>query len=398
MKKWILSLAVLALSFTSQSQSWDLTGNAGTNPAVNFVGTRDNQPLRFRINNKYAGEIDSVFGRTFLGFEAGKIINSRSAAYNVAIGFRALTSNYAGFQNTAIGTYSLYSNTTGSYNVASGYGALYLNSNGGSNTAMGYGSLTQNTSGSDNCAYGRDAVRTNTTGGYNTAIGSSALHQTISSYYNTCVGYNAGNSYNMGWNNTLIGANCDVSFADQYNSVALGESAICPDNSTARIGNSATWSIGGFAGWSNFSDGRYKKDIKENVKGIDFIMKLRPVTYRLDITGVSKQLKENRGEEWAPQMKTAIAEKEKMIFSGFVAQDVEQAAKETGYDFSGVDKPKNENNFYGLRYADFVVPLVKAMQEQQQMINELKKLNTDLQKRVAELEKKSGTDDLTTKR
>jgi len=35
---------------------------------------------------------------------------------------------------------------------------------------------------------------------------------------------------------------------------------------------------------------------------------------------------------------------------------------------------------YGLRYAEFVVPLVKAVQEQQQMIEELKKQNEELRK------------------
>src|SRR5215204_3389173 len=30
---------------------WQLTGNAGTNPANNFLGTMDNQPLAIRINN-----------------------------------------------------------------------------------------------------------------------------------------------------------------------------------------------------------------------------------------------------------------------------------------------------------------------------------------------------------
>ena len=33
------------------------------------------------------------------------------------------------------------------------------------------------------------------------------------------------------------------------------------------------------------------------------------------------------------------------------------------YSFSEVDAPNNENDFYGLRYAEFVVPLVKAVQE-----------------------------------
>jgi len=60
---------------------------------------------------------------------------------------------------------------------------------------------------------------------------------------------------------------------------------------------------------------------------------------------------------------------------------VEEAAIELGFDFHGVDKPKNENSHYGLRYAEFVVPLVKAMQEQQAIIEKL-------EKRIEELEKK----------
>ncbi len=84
-------------------------------------------------------------------------------------------------------------------------------------------------------------------------------------------------------------------------------------------------------------------------------------------------------------MKTDIKEQEQRLLTGFVAQDVEKAANEIGYDFSGVDKPKNSNDFYGLRYAEFVVPLVKGMQEQQQMIEELKNENIDLKKQMDEL-------------
>ena len=62
-----------------------------------------------------------------------------------------------------------------------------------------------------------------------------------------------------------------------------------------------------------------------------------------------------------------------MIRSGFIAQEVEQAAKEIGYDFSGVDAPKNANDFYGIRYAEFVVPLVKAVQELSHENEQLKK-------------------------
>ncbi|MBL7745477.1 MAG: tail fiber domain-containing protein, partial [Chitinophagaceae bacterium] len=140
--------------------------------------------------------------------------------------------------------------------------------------------------------------------------------------------------------------------------------------------------------------GRFKRNVQENVKGLDFIMKLRPVTYNLDITNASKKAKENAGQEWDATMKQAIAEKENMVYTGFVAQEVEQAAKETGFEFSGVDKPRNEYGFYGLRYAEFVVPMVKGMQEQQtiisnqqKQIDDLKRANEELKNQMTELRK-----------
>lgn len=44
--------------------------------------------------------------------------------------------------------------------------------------------------------------------------------------------------------------------------------------------------------------------------------------------------------------------------------------------------PKNSSDYYGLRYAEFVVPLVKGMQEQQKMIEELKKEIEDLKREI----------------
>src|SRR6185436_20215132 len=34
---------------------WRITGNAGTDTAINFIGTTDNMPLRFRVNNLKSG-------------------------------------------------------------------------------------------------------------------------------------------------------------------------------------------------------------------------------------------------------------------------------------------------------------------------------------------------------
>lgn len=51
MKKTLL--LILSLSATSIfAQNWTTTGNSGTNPANNFIGTTDDQPVIFKANNK----------------------------------------------------------------------------------------------------------------------------------------------------------------------------------------------------------------------------------------------------------------------------------------------------------------------------------------------------------
>jgi hypothetical protein len=435
MKKWILFLNALSFFSLAQSQPespWLISGNNSTIPGIHFLGTIDNKPLQFRVSNVQAGLIDSIKSKTFLGFGAGKAVTS--GYDNTAVGFKSLYSTTIGYENVAIGAWALSAstngafnsavgnnalryNTNGSYNVALGRNALMVNTTGYDNTAVGTGAMSSNTTGNYNTANGINAMLLNTsgifntatgesvlylnnTGSYNTANGSHTLTANTGSYYNTAVGDHAGSYYNMGWNNTLLGAYCDVNAAGLYNCLAVGEAVTCTASSQARIGNSSTVSIGGYVGWTNISDGRYKKDIREEVKGLDFIMKLHPVTYHLDVRSLSKKLNEGRGKEKDEFTQKAIEEKEKIIYSGFIAQDVEKAAIEVGYDFSGVDKPKNENDLYGLRYAEFVVPLVKSVQElsaqNTALKNELeeikknsadqKKLNEDLLERLKRLE------------
>ncbi len=160
-----------------------------------------------------------------------------------------------------------------------------------------------------------------------------------------------------------------------FNCIAIGEAVTCTATNQARIGNSSTISIGGYVNWSNISDGRFKKDMKEDVKGLDFITRLKPVTYHLDVRSISGQLNENRSKHVDKSSAAAVEEKEKIVFSGFIAQQVDQAAREASYNFSGINKPMGSTDIYGLRYDDFVVPLVKAMQQQQQSLAELKKKN-----------------------
>lgn len=84
----------------------------------------------------------------------------------------------------------------------------------------------------------------------------------------------------------------------------------------------------------------------------------------------------------------ALNEKAAITYTGFVAQEVETAANKIGFNFSGLDAPCNADDVYSLRYADFVVPLVKAVQEQQAIIEKQNQKISSQQQQIDVLEKR----------
>jgi hypothetical protein len=318
-----------------------VTGNIYLGSTSNFFGTTGNVPLTFKVNGVLAGNTGG------------------SGIYNVSFGYGALASNTTGSSNTANGYNALYSNTTGNYNTANGRGALSYNTTGIGNTANGYWALYYNTTGNANTANGYSALYSNTTGNYNTAIG----------YY------------------------ANVNTSNLSNATAIGYNASATSSNQVRIGNSSVISIGGYAAWTNLSDGRTNKNIRTDVPGLAFINRLQPVTYNLDLDAIdgllkidkTKKIDGDESEETLSQEleinKKAREAKEKQVQTGFIAQDVEEIAKSIGYDFSGVDV--DETGIYGLRYAEFVVPLVKAVQE-------LSEQNERLQAQINELQEKDA--------
>jgi trimeric autotransporter adhesin len=251
-----------------------------------------------------------------------------------------------------------------------------VNNIGNSNFAAGYralGSYSGNLPGSSNVAVGAYAHLNNLTGNRNTAVGSFALANTTSSEYNTAVGYHAGIANNHGYNNVFVGANTNTNGEGYYNVIAIGQGTVATGSSRALFGNPATTFYGGWATWWSFSDGRFKTNVHENVPGLSFINQLRPVTYNINATELDaflhKDVKTDLASGTNQVYAKALKEKEGITYTGFVAQEVEAAARKAGYNFSGVHLPTNEKDNYALSYAEFVVPLVKAIQEQQLIIS-----------------------------
>lgn len=313
--------------------------------------------------------------------------NASNESNSTAVGYGAmyLSLSSTGY-NTAIGTYALNGNrnpsfifgpgNVGSYNVAAGAYALYNDSTGNDNAVIGYEALYGNTSGSFNTVSGLISMYSNTTGSSNVASGLGALYGNTTGSTNTAIGMEALTSNTTGSENTTLGYAANVGSGALTNATALGANATVSSSNQIVVGSTTVTSIGGYENWTKFSDGRYKKNIQPNVPGLAFINKLNPVTYTLDVSGIEAQLHKSEPSLPAiaagarksptddPVLKQAMQEKSAVVSTGFIAQDVEKAADSVGFAFSGIDKPKDINqSFYGLRYGDFVPPLVKAVQE-----------------------------------
>jgi hypothetical protein len=269
---------------------WSLLGNSSTDSNSFFIGTADNTPVWFRVNNQRAGKL-APNGNTFWGLASGAsvtsgfsntAVGSNALRYNtvrsnlVAIGDSALfnngidaTSEWGGTNNTAVGSKAAYTNTTGNGLTAVGFHTLYSNTTGAGSTAMGNFALMSNVSGYHNTAIGNLAMYGNRTGDYNTALGSFALEVNDSGTRNTALGYAAATgtkgSYNTsvgyrslsenitGSSNVAIGADALFSATNTNNIVAVGDSALFNNGhgATAEWGGTNNTAVGSKAAYSN---------------------------------------------------------------------------------------------------------------------------------------------------
>jgi len=158
--------------------SWGLTGNSGTTPGVNFVGTIDASDLVFKANSVESGRIGISLGNTSFG--SLSMQNIATGTYNTAFGLKALQNNVSGQANNGVGHQALLNVNTGSRN------------NGMGNTALG----------------------SVTSGSFNTGIGDGVG-----------LGITSTVALASGSQNTLIGYNSDVTNAAALNRIALGAAA-----------------------------------------------------------------------------------------------------------------------------------------------------------------------------
>ena len=309
-------------------------------------------------------------------FGSGALINSSgtSGFFNTAIGSHSLFSNTTGQANTAIGYFSGRANTSGSRNTAAGYVAMQNNTSGGRNCALGFAALQSNTSGSSNTSIGHSAMRLGQNGVNNSAVGDLSLELNQTGSYNTAIGARSLRFTQDGSTQTNLN-NC----------TGIGFDARVSGSNQIQLGNTQTTTYA-YGAIQNRSDARDKADIRPTKLGLDFVLGLNPVDYRLDMRDdyLTPMAPGNSGEQAvAPQPQKDGSKKRKRFHHGFLAQEVEALSRDMGHSFGGYQDHSlapNGTDVLTLGYTEFIAPIVRAIQEQSALIQHLEEQIKSLQK------------------
>ena len=351
---------------------WSLTGNAGTTPGTNFLGTTDNRILIFKTQNKEkmriktTGEVGigtttpqgtlNVVGTNFVSLTTpGYFQLGDSAGFNIGMDYGQIQARYFG-----------------------GYANLYLNNYGGT-TYLGS---------SANSYYGAIGYGSNY-GLYGYAESGNGVYGV--SYYVT--GKGVYGYANGGAADAVHGEAVGSSDYGGYFSSATSFGLFATNN------NASTYA--GYFGGNVFSTGIYsgsdqklKQNITDLASAMDIIGKLKPKTYNFRQDSNYKLMNLPQGLQY-----------------GLIAQDVEKVlptlVKQTTFDVDRVTDhsdgklpdPKSTTpptkqtvtktgekiDFKALNYTELIPIMIKGMQEQQavidkqqQQIDELKQMVTSM--------------------
>ena len=216
----------------SNSLNWSLNGNSVD--TSKFIGTTNNTPLKFKVNNQKAGQIS--INNTSFGYNS--LRSNTTGTNNTTFGVASLYNNTTGFANVAIGGSSMFSNISGSFNIALGSSSLQSNTNGISNISIGVNSLLNNLSGETNTAIGTQSLYNNTIGSYNKGIGFNCLYNNTSGNYNIGYGDFSLRKNQTGNRNIAIGSYALDSLLNSSYNIAIGFYALRENkNSEQNIDN-----------------------------------------------------------------------------------------------------------------------------------------------------------------
>jgi hypothetical protein len=372
------------IPFISWAQ-WSLTGNAGTVVATNFIGTTDNRGLVFRTNN-----LERM--RFTAGGNLGIGLTSPAARLQVAA---AVTTSLTGVGSFVVGdlagrNLSFDENEVQARNDSVG-STLYLNFWGGNlwagrynGAAMYYANASSGRLGLlglDDAEYSLKLHTNSTYGGLvidnhaallpsiyveKTGLGAAIFAEKTdpTSFSYTIQANTSSGGYAIAAFSTAENAGGVYAVSSKQNGLYADGGAGASDYAGYFNGNVFT------TGLYQSSDNRLKKNIKELPNALTVINQLKPKLYEYRQDGHFKLMGLPLGEKMG-----FLAQDVELVLPGLIKESVfetrnapEIAGQAPAYEKAGLPLPNETIEFKALNYVDMIPLLVKAVQEQQQMI------------------------------
>ena len=355
-----------------------------SNVAVGYEALDANTTAANNTALGYAALTANTTGDTNVAVGKDSMKANTTGTNNTALGPRTLQSNTTAVNNVAVGDLALSANTTANNNVAVGVSALKSNTTGYDSTAVGAYALDAQTTAAENTAVGTYALSDLTTGNYNTAVGQNCLADVTTGYENTAIGLDAGRLVSTGYSNTMIGENAGSSVTTGANNIIIGHNADVGGSSD--INNSITIGIDigsqgsnyftfgkannrvynqftSNASWTRSSDERLKTNIEDDTLGLDFINRLRPVSYQWKPSNdVPQELTLHYNAENTMDLD--------VVMNGFIAQEVKQALDDSDAGHQGIWETQPDGT-QALSKEMMIMPLVNAIKELSAKVAEL---------------------------
>src|SRR5699024_5930142 len=138
---------------------------------------------------------------------------------------------------------------------------------------------------------------------------------------------------------------------DYEHTVSLGSNSHANGNNQVQLGSDEA-TVYTFGDIKQRSDARNKTDVRTTQFGLDFIKELKPVDFKYYNSNSDR------------------------FHHGVIAQDLEKL-KEKGYDFGGLDNPKYNGgeDVYSVGYTEMIAPIIKALQEMDEKVENLRREN-----------------------
>ena len=134
----------------------------------------------------------------------------------------------------------------------------------------------------------------------------------------------------------------------------------------------------------NRSDARDKVDVRNTKLGLDFILTLRPVDYKYNYRDSYRVINPDGTETY---LLNDGSKTQKEYKHGFIAQEVKKIIEEKKLEFGGLNdlnKTGGKDILY-MGYTEFIAPMVKAIQEQNIIIEAQKSRIETLEKQMIEI-------------